>query len=324
MAIPILRPRRPPKVAVAGLLVLSVASALSLPANARGGPAGDAGKAGLSFLKVRTDARGVAMGGAQVGSASGVRAIVWNPAGILNGQRTGNASAPLEAAFTHHESFQGVSHDFLGIALQRGAVAYAFGIFLSAVGDIELRDERPTAEPLAYFGASFVASEFAVALRTRNNVQVGIGVKYLYEKIFHYSASGFAVDLGAQIPTPVETIVAGVVVQHLGRMGTLRSAATSLPTNVRVGLEARTAAPSAVWGVEIGTYRFGDMFASIGTEVNVAPRTYLRAGYRLGSDLNAFNAGAGVEIARYAFGYAYAPYGRELGETHQMSLVVRL
>ena len=286
-------------------------------------PQNNAASAGLAFLKVTPDARGIAMGGAQVASAAGAQALVWNPAGILNDLGSGSNSTSFEAAFTHFESFHGISHDFVGTALQKKAFAYAFGAILTSVSDIELRDERPTAEPLGHFGANFVAWNLAMAVRAGRRWQTGVGLKYIYEKIFHYSATGVAIDLGAQVSTPFRNITAGIVLQHLGRMGRLQDERTSLPTNFRIGLEGVTEMVLARWAVEGGVYRYGNAFAAVGAEFRVGSQAHLRAGYRYASNAKAFSTGVGVYIARYAFSYAFLPHGDDLGDTHQISANVR-
>src|SRR5512143_502259 len=74
------------------------------------GPAfGQAGQAGLSFLKLGTSSRGIAMADAMAAIVHGPASLTYNPAGLV----TRDSASTAELMFTHREWIEDARVEFL-------------------------------------------------------------------------------------------------------------------------------------------------------------------------------------------------------------------
>ena len=67
------------------------------------------------------------------------------------------------------------------------------------------------------------------------HVRAGISVRYLYEQILVDDATGVAGDIGVQVDTPLEGLVAGAAIANIGSMNEMRNEAVRLPLLARFG-----------------------------------------------------------------------------------------
>jgi len=278
--------------------------------------AGDASSTGMAFLKVGGDAASTAMGGAAVSNSSGTSAMYWNPAGLANNQSS-------EAIFSHQEWLEGSINQQLGITFPGNKISFGLSAAFSGVSDIERRDERPTVEPLGYFSANSVALSLSVAKAQGEDIRIGVTFKFLYEKIFTYSANGFAVDLGIIKQLGFHDISAAVVVKDLGGMSSLNVESTQLPARITAGISGDflTFSSSNVnWSLDAGKYFDSSTFIRFGGDLALNETLNLRAGYRKNSENSSgYTAGFGLHRKRYRFDYAYLPFDFSFSDTHQIS-----
>ena len=278
--------------------------------------AGDASSTGMAFLKNGGDAASTAMGGAAVSNTSGASAIYWNPAGLVNNKSS-------EAIFSHQEWLAGSINQQLGITFPGNKISIGLGAAFSGVSDIERRDERPTVEPLGYFSANSVALSLSAAKVQGKDIQIGVTLKLLYEKIFTYSANGFAVDLGIKKQLEFHDISAAVVVKDLGGMSSLNVESTQLPARITGGISGDFLPFSSSlfrWSLDAGKYFDSSAFLRFGGELALNESLNFRAGYRKNSEKSSgYSAGFGINRQRYRFDYAYLPFDFDLSDTHQIS-----
>ncbi len=278
--------------------------------------AGDASSTGMAFLKVGGDAASTAMGGAAVSNSSGTSAIYWNPAGLANNESS-------EAIFSHQEWLAGSINQQLGITFPGNKISFGLGAAFSGVGDIERRDERPTVEPLGYFSANSVALSLSAAKSQGNDIQIGVTFKFLYEKIFTYSANGFAVDFGIKKQLSFHDLSAAVVVKDLGGMSSLNVESTQLPARITGGISGDFLPYSSStfkWSFDAGKYFDSSAFIRFGGDLALNETLNLRAGYRKNSkNSSGYSAGFGIHRKGYRFDYAYLPFDFNFRDTHQIT-----
>jgi len=191
------------------------------------------------------------------------------------------------------------------------------------VGDIERRDERPTVEPLGYFSANSVALSLSAAKSQGNDIQIGVTFKFLYEKIFTYSANGFAVDFGIKKQLSFHDLSAAVVVKDLGGMSSLNVESTQLPARITGGISGDFLPYSSStfkWSFDAGKYFDSSAFIRFGGDLALNETLNLRAGYRKNSkNSSGYSAGFGIHRKGYRFDYAYLPFDFNFRDTHQIT-----
>lgn len=279
----------------------------------------EAETAGCSFLKFGMGARAVGMGEAFTGVSGDISSIYWNPAGL----------AKLEgvwATFMHNRWFQDISTEFFASAFKISDNTFAFGLTINTVPDIERR-ESATSEPLSYFDARQVAVQTAWAKDIAKKIDLGFTFKWLYEKIDIHTASGIGFDLGS-IYSFGENIQLGLAVLNLGPKMKFEVQKYPLPTSYKLG-----AVYSGKENYLEGNYRVAldlvkpkddPLRVHTGAEYDFPQNFSLRLGYEFGYDEKGFAFGLGFKIRKYGIDYAFVPYSSDLGNTHRISLNVKL
>jgi len=264
---------------------------------------GDAGATGLAFLK------------AYVAVSNDATSLFWNPAGLsyIKGS---------EVAFTHTEWLQDISHDFLAFAFAGLGGGMGVSVYTGSIDGIERRT-IPSPDPLGSVDARDLALTIGYARQVNADLRVGIGIRYLYEKIYVDEASGYAFDVGASYrPFESPLQIAGVI-QNIGRMGDLRNDSIKLPTTFRFG---------AAYSIDLREFDGGLLFSAdavkvvensvsgnFGVEVSMLAKLAFRFGYQTGTSESAFAGGFGLQFNRVNLDYGYKPFDSELGDTHRFS-----
>lgn len=265
---------------------------------------------GLSFLTLGVDAEALARGDAGVAGASGAFATYWNPAGL--GQDTGN-----EVGISHHVWIADIRTYALNSSFSLGEKA-GVGVFVTATGAGNLEARQQPGEAEGLFEAQFVAAG-ASAGRQFGPVRLGATVKFLSERIYTNSASGYGFDFGVQTSALDGSILLGATYANLGSMQKLNVEATELPRMFRAGAE--------VFPFRAVTAIDGELFLSlsllaevshnfvnertrwhVGTSAEVLETVTARVGYLSDDVLRDFSAGVGVEVADLWFDYAVLPF----------------
>ncbi len=276
-----------------------------------------AGNSGLSFLKMGSGARNIAMGDAGTAVANDVTAIFYNPANLVN-------SSQNEIMLMHNAWIQGITSNVLGVKTDIFGLPVAAGFNVTNVGNIEVRT-RPTDTPDATFTANFFCGSISTAFHTFDNISFGITAKYIYEGIYTDEASGIGFDFGLNYETPIEGLTAVAVLKNVGSMNKLKNEATKLPTEFRIGpayhfyfahntFEMTTAA-------ELQKYTpTNDVHFNFGAELVYNDMFALRAGYQTNYISKNFTAGVGIMWGTLSFDYAFQPFTEGLGTANIFSL----
>jgi len=291
-----------------GLLIVALPASLS---------AQNASSAGLPFLKIGVDAASNSMGGAVVSSTAGAAAAYWNPAGLMSTSR-------MDFVFSHQNWISGSSNQYVGLGIPREDFSYGISIALSDAGEIERRDDRPTTEPLGYFGANSIAIGFSAATSFASGLKIGASTKVLYEKIYTYTANGVAFDIGFMKDLNFFNLSSAVVLKDIGSMSTLNNESTPLPSRIIAGISGSSDLSDTIslaLALNAGKYLDAKNFFRIGGDFTLKRMLNIRAGYRVNSENSSgLTAGIGIMLNRYSFDYAYLPFDFNLGDTHQLSL----
>ena len=159
------------------------------------------------FLNIGAGARGLAMGGAQVASASDATAGYWNPAGL-----TGVKDHP-NVGVMHADYFAGIAkYDYLSAAIpvQDNKRTLGFSILRFAVDDIP--NTLFLVEPDGSINynniQTFSSADYALILSFAQNIKqtekksisFGANAKVIYRKVGHFATAwGFGLDAGVQM-----------------------------------------------------------------------------------------------------------------------------
>ncbi len=169
------------------------------------------GTTAASFLNIDIGSRGVGMGSAYVSVCEDVSGVYWNPAGLA---RMGG----MEVEFGHTRWIAdiGFSHAAVGIPL--GGIGGVLGLSGRFLTMDEM--ERTTILEPEGTGEMFSAGSYAFGLSYGRSLtdrfSIGVGVKYIHERIYHSSASGLAFDVGTLFDTQFEGLRIGMSITNYG------------------------------------------------------------------------------------------------------------
>ena len=163
-----------------------------------------------TFLSIPVGARALGMGGAFVALANDASAMYWNPAGV-------SKLFQSEALFAHANWIADVNFNYGGVVVPLGDFGTG-GVNLTSLSMGEM--ERTTEEQPDGTGQMFSAGSFAVGLTYGKTLtdwfSIGFNVKYVNERIWNSSATGFALDVGTLFTTPFEGLLFGVSISNFG------------------------------------------------------------------------------------------------------------
>ncbi|MBN1154873.1 PorV/PorQ family protein [candidate division KSB1 bacterium] len=168
------------------------------------------GTTAAQFLKIGAGARAIGMGSAFVAVANDVSAVYWNPAGVA---RLDNN----EVVLLHTEWLADVSYDFLAASINMGNMgAIGFSITSVSMDEMEVRTELEPEGTGEFFDAGDIAASLCWSRNLTDRFSIGFNAKYIRQKIWHMSASGFAVDVGTMFTTQFNGMRIGMSITNFG------------------------------------------------------------------------------------------------------------
>jgi len=154
---------------------------------------------------------------------------------------------------------------------------------------------------------------------------MGLTGKWLYEKIYTYSATGWGVDLGAQYG--YRDFRFGASILNLGPDMKFQQENFSIPTHYRLG--AAYLLPEHYFGgdwlilADIVKPKGLDPYVNLGMEYSHQKRFFARLGYKGGeANQSDFAFGLGVKYQKYTVDYSYIPFRLNLGSSHQIAFIL--
>lgn len=303
------------------------------------------GSSGAQFLQIPIGARAEAMGGAIVGLSDDASSVFWNPAGIVKVKN-------FQAFFSYIDWFNLFDVNAASLVYNAGdAGTFAASMILFSTDKMEITTETEPNGTGRFFDANDIALGVSYARYLTDRFNVGVSVKYIHQRIWNETASGFAFDIGTQYHLDFQNLTIAMSMTNFGgdmkydgpdldftyrkddnfpvsrlTPSRLTTEEYPLPLNFQVGVGFDVFEAEFVkmrGAVDVTHPNDNSERAHFGTEFTFFDRLYLRGGYKLNYDDQSFAFGAGVNLlwsgnAVY-FDYAYSVYDI-LPSVHRISL----
>jgi len=205
-------------------LLLGVIMVLSTSLAAR-----DVTKTGTTaapFLNIDVGARAVGMGGAFVSIADDITAMYWNPAGMAQ-------LVQSEVLFSHTRWIADVSFNYAAFVTSLGNMGtIGFNATFLSMDDMERTTELYPEGTGETFSAGDYAFGVCYARNLTDRFAIGFNAKYIYQKIYHCTATGVAFDVGTVFTTQLEGLKIGMSISNFGTK--MRMSGRDLGTQVDV------------------------------------------------------------------------------------------
>ena len=291
------------------------------------------GTVGCQFLEIGAGPRGVGMGEAMVSATEGVESAYWNPAGLRSIVRP-------TAFFAYGSWPAGISHQFAAFAMRTPVVR---GVVAVSVTSLQMDPMSVrTADTPEGVGVEFDPSDIALGLTyareftdkfaaggTLRWVHSGLGDLSVLnvEGLEDYSAWGFVGDFGTLYNTGFRSLKIGLMIQNMGPEITYREEPVRMPTSFKFGVSMNiieTPGQTVKVAAEFRHPSDTSEKINVGAEYALNDMYFLRAGYKMGYDLESFTAGGGAQIDAATLGagtlgpltlghvgldYSYAAFG---------------
>ena len=284
-----------------------------------------------AMLEIGVGARAEALGGAFVGIADDPSALYWNPAGIIKISR-------ISLQVTKTDWFVGTKFNAVDLVVPVSSINSAFGFHVALLdyGSNPVRTIfRPEGTGETYSASDLVAGIYW-ALGVTDRVNVGIGLKYFQESIWHVKGNVMAMDMSILFDTPLNGLRLGAALSNLGpefKLSgrdllrvvdidgrkdeyfnndnvpiALATESYPLPLLFRFGLSYNMelgAKTSLLLAGNVSHPSNDDESAGVGAELKLLNLAFLRAGYHsLFNDtaVNGLTLGAGLKYIMRGFG----------------------
>lgn len=292
------------------------------------------GTAGAQFLQIALGARPVGLGAAFTAMADDALSIYWNPAGLVRVEGH-------DLLTNYVPYFEGISYQSIAYAHNFGTFMGVIGLHLSllSTGKMEVTtvyEQEGTGE---FFSAQDMAGGISYARWLTDRFSIGGNIKFLRERYWTYTASGWALDIGTIYQTEFRSLRLGMCILNFGpelkftgkyidyseekQEKEFKPYALPMTFKVGIAMDIVKDASHHIVGAFDGVHTNDNIEAfNLGIEYWYTDILALRAGYRINYDEGGLTTGLGF---RYALGtavakldYAFDDMGR-LGIVHRVS-----
>ncbi|MEA2030996.1 MAG: PorV/PorQ family protein [candidate division Zixibacteria bacterium] len=281
-----------------------------------------AGTSGFPFLKINIGARSVAMGGAFTGLADDESALYYNPAGIVSLEKNRYIAG-------YHNYFVDMQSGFLGyIRKYRENLSIGWWASYLNYGDFIRTDQTGTV--LGDFSGGDLLLAVSAASRRGYNFSYGGTVKFIFESVEEYTATGLAIDAGIHYSRLRNRLRFGLTVKNLGlQLSSLGDEKDPLPLTLRTGIALRPRGLPFTLSGDIIFPADNDIVFAFGGEYWEFQPFFFRMGWNsFGSNYRTSDSedswaglgiGIGFDIKQMQISYAFTP-GAELGNSHRITI----
>ena len=261
------------------------------------------GTTAAQFLKLGTHARTLGMGESVVANPVDLSAIQWNPAGL-------SRYNTQEVVFSQSNWLAGTEILHASAAMDLRSIGVVAGyITILDYGDMVVRTELKPNGTGENFSARDMCFGLSYARNLTDRFSIGGSAKYIYQQIWHMSASAMAIDIGSLFIIPYKNIRLGMSITNFG--GKLRLDGRdvrffadpdpilygnndqipanyelsywAIPLTFRVGLSGDIGNREHVnftWAVDALHPSDNSEYINVGGEFSLIERFFLRAGWR--------------------------------------------
>lgn len=234
---------------------------------------------------------------------------------------------------THNKWITDASQSYLGFGLPFKWGFLATGVVYFNEGEIEPYSNWVSSEYLKNnYDLGFI---LGYGGRFHRFLTAGLNVKILYHDWANYTASAFALDVGAicpdvKLPYGIGSLNAGLVVQNIGNKERFLMQKFNQPMTPKLGIAIDFPAFSIFNFVLLADasypiYDAKGLRTNLGLEIWAWQQIAIRAGYRLGYDIDKskLTLGAGIRYKSFTFDYGFVDYDY-VGLTHRFTVCMKL
>jgi len=317
------------------------------------GEVSNVGTTAAPFLQIGVGARAIGMGGAFVSTADDITAIYWNPAGI------GRLGRP-ELLFVHTNWIADINFDYAAAVIPLGR----FGTVGASITSLSMEEMKVRTIGLPegtgeFFNAGDISLGLSYGFNITDRFSIGLNAKYISQKIWKESATGFGIDIGTLFTTAFHGLRIGATMLNFGtdmqmdgddllvyhdideqQLGNndrifakLETSKWPLPLVFQAGIAMEiyeTRSHRLTLAAEAVHPNDNSESVNFGTEYGFREFFFLRGGYRNMFQLDGeegFTLGAGFSARvvgnfKIVIDYAYADFGR-LENVQRYSLILK-
>jgi hypothetical protein len=275
---------------------------------------------GMSFLKIGLGARAASFGGAYAPVVRDPTAVYWNPAAVVYSQG-------IDFNFSHLMLMEDIRYEFFALSTGNGRQGFGLGMGGIFYGDMELRDETPSEDPVGMFSAYSFLLKLSYGRSFGRDFVAGASVSGIIERIYTYSTNAYAFDVGILYYLPVfKPLALSLNVCNLGPKIIYLDETFRLPLTGRLGASYAAKKGSVNFTVAGELSKSLDSPLAAGAGVEAALSWFaLRGGYRWNDqNVTSWVGGFGVRYRFLSIDYSLSPYSMDLGTKHCFSLNVDL
>jgi len=275
-----------------------------------------AGKPGAAILNKPIGAKASGMGEAYTAIGGDLYGLYYNPAGIA-GIKERQASLFGQKGFMEGEYFGALAY---GMPTKVGSFALSLAYYTA--GKIELIDSSWNETEVNAQKDYLISLGYGRDLA--ENIDVGLSIKNLGSKLVEkFSASSYIFDLGAIYRVSRTPVSIGAAVQNIGSKLKYIDEGDYLPLTLRIGgsyyMEDKFNIPMLIAADIVKVRDDSRLKEHLGIEYMLKEKLSMRAGYKIGYDLDSFTFGIGFLFDFFDIDYSFNIMG-ELDAVHKVSL----
>ena len=246
------------------------------------------------FLKIGTSARAIGMGGAFTAVANDATAMYWNPAGMVEINRTqvtlNNVKWPAD-----------IDVYFAGAVFKTPYLPGTFGISARAL-TMDPQEERTIYMPQGtnlFFDAGDMSFGLSYAMYFTDKFSAGVSTHFIHMGLADKSVETMAFDFGLLYRIGIQGMKLGMMIQSLGGEVDFDDRSSKMPTLFKVGLSMdayRRGAHALLASGEFSHPSDNKERMNVGMEYAFNQFFYLRSGYNIDYDTQGLAWGVGFRI----------------------------
>jgi hypothetical protein len=205
-----------------------------------------------------------------------------------------------------------MSHQYFAVTIPSRYGGFGASVAYSSSGDIP---QYENFEKVGEYSAYDLIGTLGYANSLVGTLSLGMGLKFIQQKIEEEEASSYAADLGLMYEVDfVRGMTIGITVQNLGPDIQFLEQEDPLPFNVKGGLAYR--AGPLLLASDVNSPKDNDISLNFGGEFLISNILAFRAGY---NSANTYTAGLGLTLNLLSFEYAYVPF-EDIEDTHRIAV----